>query len=268
MRRWDWSETSQTAVVFSREHGVLRVLAKGSKRERGAFSGGLELTHRAHFQAISKPAAGLLQLTSWDLAEVFPGVTRTAGAFYAASFALGAVEQAVRDHDPHPRLYAELASFLRAGVSEIGAIGSLRFLWVLLDEAGYRPRLAAEGEGEADDPGADASGVVEFGPHEGRVLGAGERGAGPVWRVRRSTVRLLAELARAVGEDEGGAGGAGLGVMGPGALGPGSVGSGGSGGETAQRAGRLLASYLREILGRELAAWDRFVGEPGGGGGV
>ena len=41
IRRWDFSETSQTVSLLTREHGILRGLAKGAKREKGTFSGEL-----------------------------------------------------------------------------------------------------------------------------------------------------------------------------------------------------------------------------------
>src|SRR4051812_20305466 len=46
IRQWDWSETSQTVSLFGRETGVVRAIAKGSKREHSRFSGGLEVMTR------------------------------------------------------------------------------------------------------------------------------------------------------------------------------------------------------------------------------
>ncbi|MCH7602254.1 MAG: recombination protein O N-terminal domain-containing protein, partial [Planctomycetes bacterium] len=43
IRRWDFSETSQTVSLFTRESGIIRGLAKGAKREKGNFSGGFDL---------------------------------------------------------------------------------------------------------------------------------------------------------------------------------------------------------------------------------
>ena len=43
IRHWDFSETSQTVGLFSRTHGLIRAIAKGSRRERGGFSGGVDL---------------------------------------------------------------------------------------------------------------------------------------------------------------------------------------------------------------------------------
>ena len=46
IRMIDWSETSQIVALLTREHGVLRGLAKGSKRMSPSaisrFSGGIE----------------------------------------------------------------------------------------------------------------------------------------------------------------------------------------------------------------------------------
>ena len=36
IRCWDFSETSQTVSLVTREHGVVRGLAKGAKREKEA----------------------------------------------------------------------------------------------------------------------------------------------------------------------------------------------------------------------------------------
>ncbi|MHC4100282.1 MAG: DNA repair protein RecO, partial [Planctomycetota bacterium] len=43
IRRWDYSETSLTVSLFLRNHGVVRGMAKGAKRARGSFEGGIDL---------------------------------------------------------------------------------------------------------------------------------------------------------------------------------------------------------------------------------
>ncbi|MHC4990131.1 MAG: DNA repair protein RecO, partial [Planctomycetota bacterium] len=54
IRHWDFSETSQTVSLLSREHGVIRGLAKGAKREKGTFSGGIDLLTVGEVVAITK----------------------------------------------------------------------------------------------------------------------------------------------------------------------------------------------------------------------
>ena len=59
IRCWDFSETSQTVSLFTREHGVVRGLAKGAKREKGGFSGGLDVLTRGEMIASVKPGRDL-----------------------------------------------------------------------------------------------------------------------------------------------------------------------------------------------------------------
>ncbi|MEY3021187.1 MAG: hypothetical protein RIS86_383, partial [Planctomycetota bacterium] len=71
IRQWDWSETSQTVSLFCRAHGVLRGLAKGARRERGSFSGGIDLLARGEVVAVTKPDRELQTLTAWTLLQIF-----------------------------------------------------------------------------------------------------------------------------------------------------------------------------------------------------
>jgi len=59
VRVWDWSETSQTASILTRDLGVVRVIAKGSKREKSDYSGGLEPATCGRLTARLKPGDGL-----------------------------------------------------------------------------------------------------------------------------------------------------------------------------------------------------------------
>ena len=72
VRHWDFSETSQTVSLFLRDHGMLRGLAKGARRERGAFSGGFDLFTKGEIVAIVKPGRELATLTEWTLLETYP----------------------------------------------------------------------------------------------------------------------------------------------------------------------------------------------------
>ena len=58
IRRWDFSETSQTVSLFTRDHGIVRGLAKGAKREKGDFSGGLDLLTREYLLIASCTTLG------------------------------------------------------------------------------------------------------------------------------------------------------------------------------------------------------------------
>ena len=103
IRHWDWSETSQTVSLFTRTHGLIRGIAKGSKREKSNFSGGIELLTRGQALFILKPAADLANLTAWDLQETFPAIRRNLSSFYSAMY-MADLLQHIEDIEPDQRL--------------------------------------------------------------------------------------------------------------------------------------------------------------------
>lgn len=215
IRQWDWSETSQTVSLLSKGLGIVRGIAKGSRRPKSAFSGGIEPLTRGEFTAIVKSGEGLSTITAWDLTETFPWLRSSLAAHHAGLYMADLVQHFLRDHDPHPAAYGALLEGLR-GLRDDKWIQAnlLRFQWALLNETGFRPTL------EADDPGA----VQGFDPEAGGFRpdpGPGRHAT--VWRVRPETVEALLAVER--GEH------------------PGS-------GQGVERANRLLATYAAWVLGR------------------
>lgn len=200
VRQWDWSETSQTACVLTRDHGLVRCLAKGSKRERAPYSGGLEVLARADLVWLPKPAGQLALLTAWDLAETYPRCRAELDRFYAGLCLADLVGQAVQDHDPHPGLYAALVDALRAIGSPDADPGRepmvralLGFLWTLLVETGHRPELDRDA-GSGEDLATRTT--MGFSPDLGGVVpDPGPGGSTRAWRVRRETIELLRRVA-------------------------------------------------------------------------
>lgn len=215
VRHWDFSETSQTVSLFLRNHGLIRGLAKGARRERGSFSGGFDLFTRGEIIAIVKPGRELATLTDWSLAETFPILRRSADANRVAWYMADLIGRFLHQPEPHPTTWSAVLEALR-GLERAEASERivLAFQWRILCDLGYRPRL------ELDDLDGE---TVGFSPESGGVVE--DNGAGDRWRVRRTTVMLLAELD-------------GLGGEVPGSADAASV----------ERASRLLAAWIRELL--------------------
>ena len=202
VRTWEFSETSQTACLFCREHGVLRVLAKGARRDKAPFSGGLEALTRGEAMVIAKRADALSTLTEWDLRHVYWRPRQTLSAHRAGLYLADLVYHAVTDHDPHPELFDALDRALDdLGAGLPGDPALLVFQWRLLVETGYAPRLDADAGSGRPLPDAPSYG---FSPESGGVVPDPEgprSGAepaaplsGPIWRVRAATVLALREL--------------------------------------------------------------------------
>ena len=222
IRHWDFSETSQTVSLFGRSLGVVRGLSKGARRERGAFDGGIDLLSRGEFGAIVKPGRELATLTEWDLLEVFPRLRTDLAANRAAFYMADLLGRMLQPEDPHPVLFDQLVDSLRVlgsvqGVDEPlpdGAGALLSFQWALLCETGYRPSVEC-------DPALE---VAEFSPFAGGVVRSGEPVDGQRWKVRRSTLECLAAIGTKPGNGDA---------------------------SSVDRANRLLAAYLRHVLGVE-----------------
>ncbi|MBY0313131.1 MAG: DNA repair protein RecO [Phycisphaerales bacterium] len=253
LRAWDWSETSQTAMVFARGLGLVRGLAKGAKRPKHPYSGGLEMLSRGRVGVIVRPTSELALLTSWDLCETFPALRQSLAVHNAGLFIADALQHAIRDHDPHEALYDQTIESLRllageaddrAGWDDGGEHASastriapamLKFLWAVLLETGYKPELNADVRtGELLDetralafiPGLGGFGVIDA----ERATESSETPSAH-WRTRSSTLAFLRHFA---------AGGLQALAV-PETSDP----------ATMDRVNRLLASYLRYVLGTE-----------------
>ncbi len=235
IRHWDWSETSQTVSLFTRTLGVIRGLAKGSKRDKTPFSGGIELLTVGEVVAIIRPNSDLANITAWDLQETFPSLSRSLPAFHSAMYIADVTRHALHDRDPHPILYdALLEALRRLADSPPGAV-VLQFLWTTLHECGWRPEL--ERDVVSGEPLGDAR-EYGFAPSLGGFTLHSEIGAsppGPVWRVRGQTLTLLRRLGQPVTSTED---------------------------PSTRRAAKLLNAYIAAVLGRELPSAAPLFGGP------
>lgn len=226
IRHWDWSETSQTVSLFTREAGLVRGIAKGAKREKAPFSGGIELLTRGEVLALVKPGTELANITAWDLQEMFPAIRSSLRAFHCAMYMADAAQHAIHDHDPHPALFDALVTGLRTLGQDATTAVVLNYLWATLTETGWVPELTRD---VVSGTPLSSSATYGFAPSLGGFTierpplppGAAP---GPVWGVRSETVALLRSLA--AGQE--------------------------LNGQAVARAAKLLNAYLSFVLGKEL----------------
>lgn len=223
IRRWDFSETSQTVSLFTRDQGILRGIAKGAKREKGNFSGGVDVLTLGQVVAIVKPGRDLATLTHWDLRNMYRAVRRNLRANRAALYMADLVHHMFNEGDAHPVLFDALTETLEQ-LGEHDRIDGLllRFQWVMLREAGYQPEV--ERDAETGQPLTDIPAVVAFSPTAGGIVA--DRGTGDQWRVRRETLELLRSISNESDVS-------------------------GVADDVVDRANRLLAVYVRTLIGNE-----------------
>lgn len=171
LRKLDYSQTSQLLLLFSRELGLIKVMAKGAfrrtKKGMSKFDGGVDLFDLG--QAVVSHAAHkeLSLLTEWGLTDGHLGLRTNLRSLMLAHFVTELTAETLAPHDPHARLFDDL-------LLTLGKLsGNGREQWALwytlrvLTESGFTPELGVcavcgrvPGEREAVAFVASESGVV------------------------------------------------------------------------------------------------------------
>ncbi|MCC7203786.1 MAG: DNA repair protein RecO [Phycisphaeraceae bacterium] len=258
VRRMDWSETSELVTLLTAEHGLVRGLAKGSKRMSpgsvAKFSGGIELLTLGQVLGSLRSAQELANITEWDLQEPYRGLRLDWAAQQTSLYAADLVSSLLAEHDPHPVSYEAMRAFLdglttksAASREEVLAL----FQWRLLTDTGYQPVI------DRDARTGQALSVAEaywFDPQAGGFAARGDnagegtdmRGVGP-WRVRAETLTAMRAVALQAGDLNGSSNPNPV----PRAHDPATLG----------RVNRLLCVYVRSIVDRALPTMGYVLGE-------
>jgi DNA repair protein RecO (recombination protein O) len=162
-------ETSLVATLFTRELGKVSVLAKGARRPKSGFQGGLDLLGVSDIVLFPKASEALDLLVEAAPVERFASLRRDLAALYAGYYFAELLTGLTDLHDPHPKLFDAARITLRhLGDAELRTRRVLRFELACLRELGLMPALEACAHcGAAVDVAGD---VVWFGLASGGVL--------------------------------------------------------------------------------------------------
>jgi DNA repair protein RecO (recombination protein O) len=162
-------ETSLVATLFTRELGQVAGLAKGGRRLKSPFQGGLDLMAVSDIVMFSKASDGLDLLAEAVPVERFASLRRDLAALYAGYYIAELLTDLTDLHDPHPKLFDAARITLRhLGDAELRPRRMLRFELACLRELGLLPSFAGCAQcGTLVDP---KGGVVSFGLATGGVL--------------------------------------------------------------------------------------------------
>jgi len=147
LRKTEFSETSQILTLFTRQHGLLRVIAKGAHRTTKAgaskFGGGIDLLDAGDAVFTLDLEKQMGTLTEWRLIEGHLELRRNLRAMYLGQYAAELVGFLIEEHDPHPELFDRLEQTL----SDLATVrleeAFLAFELDLLRETGYLAEMSA-----------------------------------------------------------------------------------------------------------------------------
>jgi DNA repair protein RecO (recombination protein O) len=178
LKTYALGDTSRIVVAFTRELGMVRMVAKGARSMPARFGFALEPLSRSRFTLYHKPDRDLQLLSQAECVRAtgseLPDLVRLAHA--EASIEL--LDRLVWGEEPHPELFTLLVAVLDRMVTapaDVLPAVTIAYQLQLASELGYQPRL---------DACAQCSGAVShrrlFSPARGGLLcdrcAAGEAG--------------------------------------------------------------------------------------------
>ena len=161
-------ETSLVVTLFTREMGKVAALAKGARRLKSSFQGGLDLLGVSDIVLFPKASEALDLLTEAAPLERFACLRRDLAALYAGYYIAELLTDLTDFHDPHPKLFDAARITLRhLGEAELRPRRILRFELACLRELGLMPAL--DQCAHCGEP-VDTRGSVAFGLATGGVI--------------------------------------------------------------------------------------------------
>jgi DNA repair protein RecO (recombination protein O) len=171
LRKVEYSETSQILTLFTRRHGLMRVIAKGAHRATKAgaskFGGGIDLLDVGDAVFTLDLEKQLGTLTEWKLREGHLELRRNLRAMYLAQYAAELVSFLIEEHDPHVELFDRLEQTLLEVTTPRQEEAFLALELDLLRETGYLAELSVCVSCSAE---LTDRGPVYFSPQRGGVV--------------------------------------------------------------------------------------------------
>lgn len=147
LRKLDYSQTSQLLLLFSQSLGLVKVLAKGAfrrtKKGHSKFDGGLDLFDLGQAILSHAPHKELSLLTEWSLDDGHLALRSSLRGLMLAHFLTEITAETLATHDPHAKLFLDLAHTLPRLATPAREQWSLWYLQRTLTESGFMPDLAA-----------------------------------------------------------------------------------------------------------------------------
>ena len=137
-------ETSLVLTLFTRDLGKVSALAKGGRRLKSPFQGGLDLLGRSDIVLLHKASESLDLLTEAAPVERFTSLRRDLAALYAGYYVAELLTELTDSLDPHPKLFdAAVVTLRHLGETTLRDRRVLRFELACLRELGHMPSLDA-----------------------------------------------------------------------------------------------------------------------------
>lgn len=190
IRNYDYGEGHRTVVLFTREFGKIKAVAKGSRKVKSRFGASLEPLSENHFTLYRKPAQELYVITGSAVLEPHSSLRKDMRLFAYASVILETLDILQAEEDPDTQIY----SMLRQALADIGKNNPAPSAWLavfrLLKYSGYRLDFF-----KCVSCGGRDIGNAVFSPGEGgMVCGNCRAGSKSGWKISGAALSAIKKL--------------------------------------------------------------------------
>lgn len=148
LRSYRLAEADQIVVVFTRDHGIIRGVAKGARRLKSRFGSTLELFSTVNISFFQKEERELVSIQHAELVRSRFEMAADPEHLHTFSYLSDLLVSTAPPHDPSVKLYRMAAACLDAAPMnriELSALQVYFEMWVLR-LGGYLPDWAACGD--------------------------------------------------------------------------------------------------------------------------
>lgn len=143
IRTVDYSETSQILAFFSKDHGKISVISKGSRKKNKSFDGPVEMLSFGQIAFTQTNKDNLGVLTEFQQQKHFSNLSKDLFNMNCCLLAAELVDKCTEMFDPHPLLFGgclDLVTSINDSTSKNESLALLiLFLRTLLSETGTLP---------------------------------------------------------------------------------------------------------------------------------
>lgn len=140
LRHQDWGETDRLIILFSRERGKLRAIAKGARKPQSRKAGHLEPFNRVSL--LLAQGRDLPLITQAETLTAYPAFQEDLLRIGYGAYLLELMDRFAVEEEANPALYQLLVETLQRLSQSPDPLFELRYFEVkFLDEVGYRPQF-------------------------------------------------------------------------------------------------------------------------------
>lgn len=115
LRQYPLAEADRIIVLFSREHGKIRAVAKGARKPRNRLGGSLEPLNQVRIEYFAREGAELGRISRCEIIRSWLGSNPSPERMTLLSYFSEIINEMVQENHANTRLYRLIISVMKAG---------------------------------------------------------------------------------------------------------------------------------------------------------